>query len=128
MICPHTNIARQSWPQFVLVRFRTLRSSHIRHHVLRKPIRRVMVKSITMPWTWQTIRMYRTLPSGATTHMGTDVTATRLPKVVESGRFEYRKHRMRSQGWTVMFATVGREGRRACGWRRARARLLKSGS
>ena len=47
---------------------------------------------------------------------------------MESGRFEYGKHGMRGQGWTMVLATVSREGRRACRWRGARARLLKPGS
>ena len=126
---PHTSIARQSWPQFVLVRLRALRPPHIRHHVLRKSIGWVRIpESIIVPWTWQTTRVCWTLPSGATTHMWADVSTAGLAKVVESGRFEYGKHRMRSQGWPVVFATVSREGRRACGWRRARAGLLESGS
>ena len=60
--------------------------------------------------------------------MWANISATGLAKVVESGRFKHRKHRMRGQRGTVVFATVGREGRRACGWRRARAGLLQSGS
>lgn len=91
----------------VRTRLRALRPPHVRHHVLRKGKRRVGIpESVIVPWTWQTSR---TLPSRADAHMWADVSATRLAEVVESGRFEYRKHRMRSQGWTVMFATVGRE-------------------
>lgn len=112
-----------------MVRLRALRPPHVRHHVLRKCIRWVRIpKSIVVPWTRQTTRMCWALPSGAAAHMWADIPAARLPKVVESRRFEYRKHRMRGQGWTVVFATVGREGGRACGWRGARAGLLESGS
>ena len=60
--------------------------------------------------------------------MWADISAARLAEVVESGRFEDRKHRMRGHGWPMGFATIGREGGRAGGWRGARAGLLKSRS
>ena len=82
-------------------------------------------ESIVMAWTWQPTRMCWTLPSGAAAQMWADISAAGLAEVVESRGFKYRKHRMRSQGWTVMFATVCRKGRGACGWGGARARLLE---
>ncbi len=60
--------------------------------------------------------------------MWADISAARLTEVVEGGRFEYGKHGMRGQGWTVMFASVGGEGWGARGRRGARAGLLESSS
>lgn len=78
--------------------------------MLRKSIRQFTIpEAIIMPWTWQAIRMCWTLPSGAATHVGTDISAAGLTKFMEGGGFKYWKHRVRGQGWAAVFAAVGRE-------------------